>query len=66
MPKAAPAITSFNAGEFSPLMSARSDLKYYQSACKRLLNFVPTVQGPARNRPGTKFVKEVKDSTART
>ncbi len=66
MAKAAPAITSFNAGEFSPLMAARSDLKYYQSACKRLLNFVPTVQGPARNRPGTKFAKEVKDSTQRT
>lgn len=66
MAKASPPITNFNAGEFSPLMAARSDLKYYNSACKRLRNFVPTVQGPARNRPGTKFVREIKDSTSRT
>ena len=66
MAKASPAITSFNAGEFSPLMAARSDLKYYTNACKRLSNFVPTVQGPVRNRPGTKFAREIKDSTSRT
>lgn len=66
MAKASPAITSFNAGEFSPLMAARSDLKYYNSACKRISNFIPTVQGPARNRPGTKFVREIKDSGQRT
>ncbi len=66
MAKSAPSITSFNAGEFSPLMAARSDLKYYQNACKKIQNFIPTVQGPARNRSGTKFVREVKNSANRT
>lgn len=66
MPKAAPAIVSFNSGEFSPLMAGRTDLKYYQSACKKAVNFIPTPQGPARFRGGTEFVAEVKDSSHRT
>lgn len=66
MAKASPAIVSFNSGEFSPLLAARSDLKYYNAACKRLLNAVPTVQGPVQNRSGTVFAAEVKDSADRT
>lgn len=66
MPKASPALTAFNSGEFSPLMAGRVDLKYYANACKKLLNFIPMVQGPARNRPGTRHVREVKDSAQRT
>lgn len=66
MPKAAPIITAFNSGEFSPLMAGRVDLKYYPNACKKLRNFIPMVQGPARNRPGTYFTREVKDSSQRT
>lgn len=66
MPKAAPIISSFNAGEFSPLMAGRVDLKYYPNACRRIRNFIPAVQGPARRRAGTRFVAEVKDSGDRT
>lgn len=66
MPKSAPIITAFNAGEFSPLLAGRPDLKYYRNGCRRMRNFVPTVQGPARRRAGTRFVAEVKDSTVRT
>jgi len=62
MAKAAPIITAFNAGEFSPLMAGRVDLKYYPHACKKIRNFILTQQGPARRRPGTRFVAEVKDS----
>lgn len=66
MAKVAPIITSFNSGEFSPLMAGRVDIKYYANACRRMRNFIPTAQGPARRRPGTRFVGEVKDSTDRT
>lgn len=66
MAKASPIINSFNAGEFSPQMAGRTDLKYYTSACKRLLNFIPSVQGPASNRTGTKFVAKIKDSDNRS
>lgn len=64
--KASPIITTFNSGELSPMMAGRVDLKYYQNACKKLLNFIPTVQGPVTKRPGTYFARGVKDSADRT
>lgn len=60
--KITPGITNFNGGEISPLMAGRSDLKTYPNACRRIRNFIPTAQGPARRRPGTKFVAEVRNS----
>lgn len=60
-----PAFTSFNSGELSPLMEGRIDFAKYQTGCYKLLNFVPTVQGPVRRRQGTRFVAETKDSTQR-
>lgn len=66
MAKGSPIITSFNSGEFSPLMAGRVDFKYYPSACKRLLNFIPVVQGPVTRRTGTILAGEVKDSSDRT
>lgn len=65
MAKASPIITSFTAGEFSPLMIGRPDIKYWGSACRKMRNFVPALQGPARRRPPTVHVTEVKDSTDR-
>lgn len=66
MPKASPAIVAFNSGEWSPLLDGRVDLQKYASACSTLENFIPTVQGPARRRPGTIYVAGVKDSADRT
>jgi hypothetical protein len=66
MSKASPIQTSFNAGELSPAMDGRVDLGKYASGCKRLQNFIPMIQGPARRRSGTRFVNEVKNSAQRT
>ena len=33
-------ITSFNAGELSPYMDARSDVEKYASGCRTLENFI--------------------------
>lgn len=66
MPKASPIISSFNAGELSPTLDGRVDLSKYSAGCKRLENFIPMVQGPARRRSGTRFVSEVKTSANRT
>lgn len=60
-----PAFTAFNAGELSPLMEGRIDFDKYQTGCYKLLNFVPTVQGPVRRRQGTRFVAETKNSSQR-
>lgn len=65
MAKASPALLSFNSGEFGPLMAGRIDLKYYANGCRRIRNHIPTVQGPARRRSGTRFVSAVKDNTKR-
>jgi hypothetical protein len=66
MAKASPIQTSFNAGEFAPEMEGRVDIAKYGSACKRMENGIPLVQGPCRRRGGTKFVSEVRTSANRT
>ena len=66
MPRAKPITTSFNAGELSPLLDGRVDQDKYFTGCKTLLNFIPTVQGPARRRGGTRHVGLVKTSAKRT
>lgn len=66
MARASPIQAAFNAGELAPELAGRVDIGKYSSACTRMENFIPLVQGPARRRGGTKFVNEVKDSADRT
>lgn len=66
MPRARPITTSFNGGELSPLLDGRVDQDKYFTGCKTLVNFIPTVQGPARRRGGTRHAGVVKDSAKRT
>ena len=47
-------------------MFGRIDDTKFQSGAAKLRNFVALPQGPAVNRPGTAFVREVKDSTKKT
>lgn len=54
-----PIQVGFNGGQFGPRMAARSDVAPYRTGCKTLENFIPTVQGPALKRSGTRFVKAV-------
>jgi hypothetical protein len=54
---------SFNSGELSPLMNARSDYPKYPSGAKTLTNMLVRSQGPVERRPGTKYIAEVKDAT---
>jgi len=63
MPKAAPALVSLNAGEFSPLVEGRIDLEQYRSALTLCENFIPIAQGALRNRPGTTYINTAKSST---
>lgn len=65
MPRAKPILTSFNGGELSPLLDGRVDQDKYFTGCKTLTNFIPTVQGPARRRGGTRFVGLVKVAAKR-
>jgi len=64
--KVSPGQTSFNAGELSPLLKGRPSLEKFKNGCEILENFIPQIQGPARKRPGTRYVAEVKDSADAT
>jgi hypothetical protein len=60
MAKSSPAISNFNGGEVGPLLSGRVDFEKYSSSCFKMERFVPTVQGPAKRMPGTRFVLPTK------
>ena len=66
MPRSSPIQTSFNAGKWGPLLQGRVDLEKYTSACNELKNFIPTVQGPALKRSGTRFLKTVKNQAKKS
>lgn len=51
---------SFSGGEISPEMFGRIDADKYQSGAAKMLNMIVKPQGPAKNRPGFKFVAETK------
>ena len=54
---------AFSGGEISPEMFGRIDDAKFQQGAATMRNFIAKPQGPAENRPGFAFVKEVKDST---
>ncbi|MGE0533145.1 MAG: hypothetical protein AB7P35_17690 [Hyphomonadaceae bacterium] len=56
---------AFNSGELSPYMANRQDQARYAYGVKRMSNFMPMLQGPARKRPGVRFVCEIADSAQR-
>jgi hypothetical protein len=58
-------ISSFNAGEFSPYLEARTNLEKYRNSCKTLENFVITPYGPANRRAGTEYLGSAKTSATR-
>ena len=60
MAKSSPAISNFNGGEVGPLLSGRVDFEKYGSSCYKMERFIPTVQGPAKRCPGTRFVLPTK------
>ncbi|ANS04739.1 putative tail tubular protein B [uncultured Mediterranean phage] len=56
----------FNAGELSEFMLGRTDFKKYESGLAEMLNAIPLPEGGAMRRSGSRFVAEVKDSSAKT
>jgi hypothetical protein len=52
----APPFTSFNGGETTPLLRGRTDQNIWSIAVRKMLGYVPLLQGPAEACPGTLFV----------
>jgi len=57
---------SFNAGEVSPFIDARTSLEKYRSACRTLENFQILPYGGVIRRPGTEFRGATKSATSQT
>lgn len=58
MPKATPAVLAFNAGEWSPAISARVDLPKRAQSVRYSRNALPTIEGSAKKRCGTKYIDD--------
>lgn len=58
-------INSFNAGELSPYMGARSDVEKYRNGCVTLENFIILPYGGVLRRPGTEYLGSPKFDTRR-
>lgn len=54
---------SFSGGELSPDFFGRIDDTQYRSGAAKLRNMAALPHGPARQRPGFRLVREVKDSS---
>lgn len=54
---------AFSGGEIAPALYSRTDLAKYFTALKTCRNFYVMRHGGVTNRPGTKFIGEVKDSS---
>jgi|MDSZ01.1.fsa_nt_gb hypothetical protein len=65
MPRSAPSLTSFVAGEISPRLEGRVDLDKYRSGAAELLNMVVHPHGGASRRPGTEYIGEIKSSSVK-
>lgn len=53
-------ITDFSTGEISPLSEGRVRTNQYNSACRKLENFVVSARGGVRRRSGLNFVNKTK------
>jgi len=63
MPTSRLFLKSFSSGEIAPEMFGRIDDSKYQQGAATMRNFIAKPQGPAENRSGFAFVKEVKESS---
>lgn len=59
MPRTSQLKTNFVAGEFDPLLLARSDIRNYYNAAERVRNAIVIPQGGAKIRPGSRYLWEV-------
>ena len=55
-------LVNFAGGETSPKSRGRFDIASYTSSCRKLVNFIAEVSGPARFRPGFKHISETRSS----
>ena len=60
-----PLRSSFNAGELSPRIHARTDFQKYPNGLETALNVISLAEGGLMRRPGTRYVGEVSNSAVK-
>ena len=66
MARTRPIQTNFTVGELAPRLAGQVNLEKYKNAAQYIENAYVFKQGGVTRRSGTRFVKEVKDSTDKT
>ena len=66
MAKVSKAFSNFTAGELTPRLFGRTDLSRYENGAETVENFLVQPHGGLSRRPGTRFIAEVKTSSAST
>ena len=61
MPKVTPIQDNFSGGEFGQLSDGRVTSEQYKTGVEKCLNYIPSIEGPAIRRPGTKYVADAKN-----
>lgn len=61
MPKVTPIQDNFSGGEFGQLSDGRVSKDEYKTGLEKCYNYIPTIEGPAVRRPGSKFVANAKN-----
>lgn len=61
MPKVTPIQDNFSGGEFGQLSDGKVSSPEYKTGVEKCLNYIPTPEGPAVRRPGTKYVANAKN-----
>jgi len=61
MARVTPIQNAFTAGELSPRMLSRTDLKGYREGAQEMTNFIPLSQGPAASRPGVSLTLRIQN-----
>lgn len=56
---------SFNAGELTPRLAARTDFSKYRSGLETCLNLIPMSEGGLMRRPGSRYVAEMKSNSVK-
>lgn len=66
MPRIHPLVTSFNTGEISPRLAARTDFVKYPSSFETMENLLPLAEGAMVRRAGSRYISEIVDSTKKS
>lgn len=61
MPEWHPYQIDFSGGEISPRALNRIDADMYRKSCLRMLNWMPSIEGPARRSPGSAYIETIPD-----